>query len=83
MAERKEALRMDAQTTEIAIKAFIREIVERLDQASGIAKAAQTCAETGNVAKAVEIALGIEQPIYEAGTLMTIRSTPPRLHSAH
>jgi hypothetical protein len=35
------------------------------------------------VAKAVEIALGIEQPIYEAGTLMTIRSTPPRLHSAH
>jgi hypothetical protein len=25
MAERKEALRMDAQTTEIAIKAFIRE----------------------------------------------------------
>jgi hypothetical protein len=79
MAERKEALRMDAQTTDIAIKAFIRKIVERLDQASGIAKAAQTCAETGNVAQAVEIALGIEPPIYEAGTLLNAASLINRI----
>jgi hypothetical protein len=61
---------MDAQTIDIAIKAFIQQIVKRLEQATGVAKAAQACAEAGKVAKAVEIALDVEQPIYEATTLL-------------
>jgi hypothetical protein len=61
---------MDAQTIDIAIKAFIQQIVKRLEQATGVAKAAQACAEAGKVAKAVEIALDVKQPIYEATTLL-------------
>jgi hypothetical protein len=36
---------MGTQTNEIAITGFIRQIVERLEQAAGVAKAAQACAE--------------------------------------
>jgi hypothetical protein len=61
---------MDAQTTGIAIKAFIENIVERLDQAAGIARAAHACAHAGKLAKAVEIALDVEQSLYEANTLL-------------
>jgi hypothetical protein len=71
--------RMDAQTTDIAIQAFIKEIVERLDQAAGIAKAAQTCADAGNIAKGVEIALDVEQPLYEATTLLNAASLIKRI----
>ena len=61
---------MDAQTTEIAIKVFIQQILNRLEQAAGVAKAAQACADAGNVAKAVEIALDVEQSIYEATMIL-------------
>jgi hypothetical protein len=70
---------MDAQTTEIAIKVFVQQITERLDQATGVAKAAQTCAEAGDVAKTVEIALDIQQSIYEATTLLNAASLIKRI----
>jgi len=41
---------------------------ERLDRAASIAKVAQACAEAGNVDKAVEIALDMEQLVYEVNT---------------
>jgi hypothetical protein len=41
---------------------------ERLDKAAGIAKAAETCANAGNVEKDVEIALDVEQLVYEVNT---------------
>jgi hypothetical protein len=70
---------MDARTTEVAIKAFVQQILERLDEAAGLAKAAQACAEAGNVAKAIEIALDVEQPIYEATTLLNAASLIKRI----
>jgi hypothetical protein len=70
---------MDARTTEVAIKTFIQQILERLDEAAGLAKAAQACAEAGNVAKAVEIALDVELPIYEATTLLNAASLIKRI----
>jgi hypothetical protein len=73
------ALHMDDQTTDTALKCFLREIHDRLEQASGIAKAAQACADAGNVSKAVEIALDVEQPIYEATTLLNAASLINRI----
>jgi hypothetical protein len=64
---------MDAPTTETAINSFICEIASRLEQASGVAKAAQACADAGNTAKAVEIALDIEQQIYEGNHASAMR----------
>jgi hypothetical protein len=62
-------LNIDEQMAEVAIKSFIRKILDRLDHAAAVAKAAHACADASNVDKAVEIALGIEQPMYDANTL--------------
>ena len=70
---------MDNQTTDLTIKAHLREIRERLDNAASIARAAEACSEAGNVKKAVEIALDVEQPIYEATTLLNAASLINRL----
>lgn len=45
---------MDAQAVEIAIKAFLREMRERLEKAAGIAAAAEAevCSVAGNFQKA-------------------------------
>jgi hypothetical protein len=61
----KGAIAMDPQTLEAALKAYILEMRNRLKQAASIAKAADMCAETGHICKAIEIALDIEQLIYE------------------
>ncbi len=70
---------MDANTLEVALAAFIEEIRGRLDEAAGIAKMAETCAGAGNIEKAVEIALDIEQLIYEVGTLLNAASMMNRI----
>ncbi|HWV55078.1 hypothetical protein [Pseudorhodoplanes sp.] len=43
---------------------------KRLDSAAGIVKAAETCAEAGNVENAIEIALDVERLIYEVNTFL-------------
>ena len=48
---------MDARIVEATLKAHIAEMRQRLDQATGIAKAAEACAEAGNIEKAIEVAL--------------------------
>jgi hypothetical protein len=45
---------MDAAITEPVIKAYLKEIHGRLEEATSIAKAASACAETGNADKAVQ-----------------------------
>ena len=70
---------MDAQTTDITIKAFLQQIRGRLEQAAGVAKTAEAWAEAGNIAKAVEIALDIEESIYEANTLLNAASLVNRI----
>lgn len=70
---------MEASTTELAIKAFLKEMRKQLDEAVQVAKAAEACAEAGNTGKAVEIALDLEQPVYEAGRLLDAASLINRL----
>jgi len=65
---------MDAQAVELTIKTYLTEVSTRLDRAAGIARAADTCAGAGFCDKAVEITLDIEQPLYEATTLLNAAS---------
>ena len=70
---------MDAQVAETAIKAYLKEIHTRLNEAAGIAKAADACAEAGNADKGVHVALDIEQLCYEATRLLDAASLINRL----
>lgn len=71
---------MDARTVAKAVGLLLTEIRTRLDQAASIARAACTCADGGNVDKAVEIVLDVEQLTYEAGNLLNAASTLNRVH---
>ena len=70
---------MDQNTLEITIKAYLKEMRERLDQAAGIARAAQACANAGNVEKGIEVALDVEQLIYEVNTFLNAASMINRI----
>ena len=52
---------------------------QRLEQAASIAKAAEACAEAGNVDKGIEISLDIEQLIYEVSTFLNAASLINRI----
>jgi hypothetical protein len=71
---------MDARLLEATLKAHLSEMRERLDRVAGIAKAAEACAEAGNIAKAIEIALDVEQLIYEVNTFLNAASLMNRIH---
>ena len=71
---------MDQATLETTIKSHLKEMRERLDHAANIARAAQTCADTGNVEKGVEIALDVEQLIYEVNTFLNAASLINRIN---
>jgi hypothetical protein len=70
---------MDAATLDATLRAHISEMQERLDQAAGIARAANSCAEAGNISKAIEIALDIEQLVYEVNTFLNAASLMQRI----
>jgi hypothetical protein len=70
---------MDADTLELTIKTYLREMRERLERAAGIAKAADACAEAGSVEKAIEVALDIEQLVYEVNTFLNAASLMHRI----
>ena len=71
---------MDARLLEATLKAHLSEMRERLDRAAGIAKAAEACATSGNIEKAIEIALDVEQLIYEVNTFLNAASLMNRIH---
>jgi len=71
---------MDPATLETTIKGHLKEMRERLDRAASIARTAQTCAETGNVEMGVEIALDVEQLIYEVNTFLNAASLINRIN---
>jgi hypothetical protein len=56
---------MDPHTVEITIKFYLKYMRERLEMAASIARAAEACADSGNVEKSIEVALDVEQMIYE------------------
>jgi hypothetical protein len=73
---------MDAQTLDLLLKNHLAEMRQRLEQAASIAKAAKACAEAGNVDKAVEISLDVEQLIYEVTTFLNAASMINRINRA-
>jgi ATP/maltotriose-dependent transcriptional regulator MalT len=71
---------MDAEATELTVRSCLAEARIRLDKAAGIARAAaDACAGAGFSDKAVEITLDIEQPLYEASTLLNAVSLINRI----
>lgn len=70
---------MDAQAVEYSVRIQLSEIRNRLDQAASIARAAETCATAGNLPKALEIALDIDQLLYETTTLLNAAALIARL----
>jgi len=70
---------MDAQMLEAMLKMHLAEMRQRLEEAAGIAKAAETCANAGNSSKGIEIALDVEQLIYEVNTFLNAASMINRL----
>jgi hypothetical protein len=70
---------MDARTVEVTIAIFLRQIRVRLEKAASIAKAAEACVDSGNVEKGIEVALDVEQLIYEAGTFLNAASMIHRI----
>jgi hypothetical protein len=65
---------MDAEASELTVRACLAEVRIPLDKAVGIARAADACAGAGFSDKAVEITLDVEQPLYEASTQVDVSS---------
>jgi hypothetical protein len=70
---------MDAHTVEVTIKVYLKQMRERLEKAASIAKAAEACADSGNVDKGIEVALDVEELIYEVNTFLNAASMINRL----
>lgn len=70
---------MDPHTVEVTIKAYLTQMRERLERAASIAKAAEACANAGNVEKGIEVALDVEELIYEVNTFLNAASMINRL----
>jgi len=75
----KELTHMDAQLAETTIKTYLNEIRSRLDRAAGISRAADACASAGFHEKGLEVALDMEQLLYEATTLLNAASLINRI----
>jgi hypothetical protein len=70
---------MDAKAIEVTFVMYVRGMRERLDRAASIAKGAQACADAGNIEKAIEISLDIEQLLYEVNTFLNAASLINRI----
>lgn len=71
---------MDRATLNTALAMHLTQMRERLDEAAGIARAAEVCAAAQNVPKAIEIALDIEQLVYEVTTILNAASLMHRIY---
>jgi hypothetical protein len=70
VASAKELATTDVHLAEATIKSYLTEIRNRLDKAAGIGRAADACAGAGFHEKGLEVALDIEQLLYETTTLL-------------
>ena len=70
---------MDPYPLEITIKFYLKYMRDRLEKAASIARAAEACADSGNVEKGIEVALDVEQMIYEVNTFLNAASMINRL----
>jgi hypothetical protein len=60
-------------------KTYLTELRSRLDKAAGIGRAADACAGAGFHEKGLEVALDMEQLLYEAATLLNAASLINRI----
>ena len=79
MVPTKKLAMIDAQLVEATIKAYLAEIRSRLDKTTGIGRAADACAGAGFHEKGLEVALDMEQLLYEATTLLNAASLINRI----
>ena len=70
---------MDAEVAEHMTRLYLTEIRNRLEHAAGIGRAADACASAGFHQKGLEVALDIEQPLYEVTTLLNAASLINRI----
>jgi hypothetical protein len=62
---------MDRTAADAVTKAFLGNIHRKLQEAASIAKAAEVCAENGNVQTAVKIVMDIEDPTHQANRMLS------------
>jgi hypothetical protein len=62
---------MDRTAADAVIKALLGKIHRKLQEAASIAKAAEVCAESGNVQNAVTMIMDIEDPTYQANRMLS------------
>ena len=61
---------MDERIVEFSIVTFLRQLRERVEEAHGIAEAADACARVGRIARGVEIANDVDELIHDAEQLL-------------
>jgi hypothetical protein len=62
---------MDRIAADNVTKAFLANIHRTLQEAARIAKAAEVCAESGNVQTAVKMVMDIEDPTHQANRMLS------------
>ncbi len=67
---------MDAHTVEFTIKVYFKQMRE---QPAGTARAAEACADAGNVEKGIDVALDVEELVCEVNTFVNAAGTINRL----
>jgi hypothetical protein len=70
---------MNTQLVEPTIKVYLTEIRMRLDKAAGIGRATDACAGAGFHEKGFEVALDMQQLLFEATTLLNAASLVNRI----
>ena len=63
---------MDERVVGFSIATFLRQLRERVEEAQGIAEAADACARVGRIARGVEIANDVDELIHDAERLLAM-----------
>ena len=61
---------MDRSAADTVTRALLAQIHRELQEAVSIAKAAEVCAESGNIQGAVKMVMDIEDPAYRADRML-------------
>jgi hypothetical protein len=61
---------MDRSAADAVTRALLAQIHRVLQEAVSVAKAAEVCAESGNVPGAIKMAMDIEDPAYRADRML-------------
>ena len=62
---------MDRTAADTVTKAFLANIHRKLQEAASIAKAAEVCAESGNIQTAVKMVMDVENPTHQVDRMVS------------